>query len=272
MPELPEIETLVLQLNRSLEGRRISGVEVRNPLLLKTPQREFQEQMVGEKITQIGRRGKYIQINLSQGFALWFHLGMTGQLFLEHPSASLRSHTHFVVSFFKSKEKLFFRDVRRFGHIALTPVHEGKVPEGVRRLGPEPHQWDPEALAAAFKKRKARIKSLLLDQRLIAGLGNIYADESLYRAGIHPLKRAPRISAPRVARLRQAMCEILNEAIRWGGSSIDDYHHLDGSKGRFQNFHQVYGRAGKNCFGCGNLIRSVKISGRTSSFCSHCQR
>lgn len=271
MPELPEIETLVLQLNRALEGRRISEIQIRNRTLLQAQPREFQEQMAGERITQIGRRGKYIRMDLSQDSALWFHLGMTGQLFLEHPPEALKPHTHFIVSFFESKEKLFFRDARRFGRIALTP-HEGKVPEGVRRLGPEPCRWDPKALARAFKKRKVRVKSLLLDQKLIAGLGNIYADESLYRAGIHPLRRARTISAPRVARLRRAMCEILEEAIRWGGSSIDDSIHLNGSKGRFQDFHQVYARAGKNCFGCGNLIRSVKISGRTGSFCPRCQR
>ena len=272
MPELPEIETLVLQLNRALEGRRISEVQIRHSSLLQNPRKEFQRQMVGERITRIGRRGKYIHIDLSHDRALWFHLGMTGQLFLEHPPESLKPHTHFIVSFFESKKKLFFRDVRRFGRIALTSRDEGKIPEGVRRLGLEPRQWDPQDLAAASKKRKTRIKSLLLDQRLVSGLGNIYADESLHRARIRPLTRTHRISAARAARLHQAMCEVLEEAIRLGGSSIDDYIHLDGSKGEFQNFHQVYGRAGKNCFGCGNLIRSVKISGRTSSFCPHCQQ
>lgn len=272
MPELPEIETLAFQLNQFLGGYTISGVEIRNESILESPREKLESEIRGKKIVRIERRGKYLQLDLARGLTLWFHLGMTGQLFLEPPPASLRSHTHFILSFAGSTRQLFYRDVRRFGRIALTETGEGGLPSGVRRLGPEPKEWDPEDFIAHFKARRARIKNLLLNQTLVAGLGNIYADESLHRAGIHPLRRAYRLGRGRLERLREAMCQVLEEAIRWGGSSIDDYFHLDGEKGKFQYFHRVYGRAGEACSTCGARIQRIRLSGRTSSFCPHCQR
>lgn len=273
MPELPEVETLTAQLNRSLQGLRISRAEIRTPSVLETPPNEFGGQVQGRQITQVKRRGKYIQIELSSNQSIWFHLGMTGQLLfaLEKSIVSL-THIHFTLSFEDTQEKIFYRDVRRFGHIALSPTLEEQFPEGVRSLGPEPSDWGEEDFASFFRTRRARIKSLLLNQTLVAGLGNIYADESLYRAGIRPLRRAHRIGRDGLRRLHRAMCEVLGEAIEWGGSSIDDYLHLDGTVGKFQEFHRVYGRGGEKCGTCGSLIRSVKLSGRTSSFCPHCQK
>ena len=271
MPELPEIETLVVQLNRLLQGRRISKIEIRNTSILQTPPLELEDKILGKQIQEIARRGKYIRMSLYPDLVLWFHLGMTGQLILESPPR-LAPHTHFILSFFDSPRQLLYRDVRRFGRIALTSADENEAPRGVKKLGSEPEAWDPQELVSVFKKRQGRIKSLLLDQRRVAGLGNIYADESLHRAGIHPLKRANEISRSKLGLLHRAMCEVLEEAIRWGGSSIDDFIHVDGSRGKFQELHRVYGRAGKKCFNCGTLIRAVKISGRTSSFCPYCQR
>lgn len=272
MPELPEIETLVRELHEALRGETIRGAEILNESILGSGSRELGSEIQGKEILQVTRRGKYIRIDLAEGLTLWFHLGMTGQLFLGVPSLSLQPHTHLTLSFVDSTKQLFYRDVRRFGRIRLTSSDEESHPSGVRRLGPDPREWNPETFIARFKVRKARIKNLLLDQTLVAGLGNIYADESLHRAGIHPLRRAYRLTRPRLARLREAMCEVLEEAIRWGGSSIDDYFHLDGEKGRFQYFHRVYGRGGETCSACGTQIRKVKLSGRTSSFCPHCQR
>lgn len=272
MPELPEIETLVGQLNRSLAGFRISGIEIRNDSVLASPREELEKKLQGKEIVRVRRRGKFIQVHLFPSLTLWFHLGMTGQIFLETPPASLRPHTHLILSFRDSARRLFYRDVRRFGRVFLTEGGASGVPPQVRCLGPEPQEWDPEAFAANFKERRARIKNLLLDQTVVAGLGNIYADESLHRAGIHPLRRSHRLGRARLLRLREAMCEVLEEAIRWGGSSIDDYFHLDGSKGEFQYFHRVYGRSGEACPSCGAQIQKVKLSGRTSSFCPHCQR
>ena len=272
MPELPEVETLAFQLNRSLAGQRISGVQVLNKSILEEPREGLEEKIAGSEIIQVGRRGKYLRMDLAGNLTLWFHLGMTGQLLLAPPPHSLKPHTHFILSFSGLAKRLFYRDVRRFGRIALTPAGLGKGPEGVRRLGPEPREWDPETFASFFKARRARIKNLLLNQTLIAGLGNIYADESLHRAGIHPLRRARAVGRERLERLHGAVREILEEAVRSGGSSIDDYRHLDGTKGEFQHFHRVYGRAGESCETCGTRIRKVRLSGRTSSFCPHCQR
>jgi len=272
MPELPEIETLVLQLKRILEGKVISNVEIRNPSILKAPKKEFEEKLIGKKVTQIKRRGKYIRTDLSENVILWFHLGMTGQLLFESSVGFPKPHTHFILSFAGFKKKLFYRDVRRFGRIALSPSEESKFPEGVRRLGLEPSDWDQKAFISLFKERRGRIKNLLLNQALMAGIGNIYADESLYRAGIRPFRRACQVGPQGLGRLHTAVCELLEEAIRWGGSSIDDYLHLDGTTGNFQNFHRVYGRGGEGCRSCGTEIRTIKLSGRSSSFCPHCQK
>jgi len=276
MPELPEVETLALQLNQTLRGRRISKVEIRTPSLLGNPPHQFKTQLIGREVTQVKRRGKYIQMECSDRITLWFHLGMTGRLILksssESPATSPESHIHFILFFKGSREGLFYRDVRRFGHITLSPSEKTQFPEKVQRLGPEPLDWKEEDFALFFKTRRARIKSLLLNQTLVAGLGNIYADESLHRAGIRPLRRAHGIGRDRLQRLHQAVCEVLNEAIRHGGSSIDDYLHLDGTAGKFQEFHRVYGRRGEKCGTCGSRIQSVKLSGRTASFCPRCQK
>jgi len=272
MPELPEVQTLASQLNRLLEGREIEGAEILNGTLLETPRQELEKNILGKKIIRVLRRGKYLRIDLSEGWTLWFHLGMTGQLLLRLVSEALAPHTHFLLSFAGSNEQLLFRDVRRFGTIAFTPTAEDAFPRGVQNLGPEPEEWDPEAFATLFKTRRGRIKSLLLNQTLVAGLGNIYSDESLYRAGIRPLERAHRIARRRLERLHGAVCEVLEEALQWGGSSIDDYLHADGTRGRFQEFHQVYGRGGEACRACGTKIRTVKLAGRTSSYCPRCQK
>jgi len=271
MPELPEVETLVTELACALGNQKISGLEIRNPSLLETPRSWFEKEIPGRKIVRVGRRGKFISVYLSEGLVLWFHLGMTGQLLLKEslPSAT---HVHFILSFEDSTQRLFYRDVRRFGRIVLTSDEEEAFPKAVRELGPEPWDWAPEAFVSFVKGRRARIKSLLLDQRVVAGLGNIYADESLYRAGIHPLRRAEEVPRTRLSRLHQSICEVLQEAIECGGSSIDDYLHLDGAKGQFQEFHQVYGRTGGGCVACGTPIRKIKLSGRSSSYCPRCQK
>lgn len=274
MPELPEVETLASQLREELHDRTIQTVEIRNDSIVTTPRESLLRQIPGRTILRVGRRGKFIRLDLSGALTLWLHLGMTGQLLLFNPS-SLKAeepHVHFKVSFRESPQFLLYRDVRRFGRIALTEGGDLALPERIRRLGREPGEWDGEEFASFLKTRRARIKSLLLDQRVVAGLGNIYTDESLHRAGIHPLRRADRIGRKRLLRLHRAMGEVLREAIHWGGSSIDDYRHLDGGKGEFQRFHRVYSRREERCLQCRALIRQVKISGRTSWFCPKCQR
>lgn len=271
MPELPEVETLVRELRGALEGLRIARVLIKNESILETPRPVLEKNLPGHTIQGIHRIGKYIQIELSGDRVLWVHLGMTGRLFFKALEARVLPHTHFVLSFENFPQQLIYSDIRRFGRIALTSCEKEARPKGVGRLGPEPGDWTPEDFASELKARRARIKSLLLNQNLIAGLGNIYADESLHRAGIHPLKRAHRISHAGLHRLHGAICEVLEEAVRWGGSSIDDYRHLDGSPGEFQKFHRVYGRKGEECPNCGGPIRKIQLSGRSASFCPQCQ-
>lgn len=273
MPELPEVETLVLELKETLADRQIRAVEVRNESFLESPRWQFEREVPGKKIVDFSRRGKFISLSLSGGGQLWFHLGMTGQLRLETDTAlSLDRHVHLTLSFAGLGPRLIFRDPRRFGTAAFTRAGEENFLKRIARLGPEPKEWERDAFVASLRARRARIKSLLLNQNFVAGLGNIYADESLHRAGIHPLRRPHRVARERLIRLHEAMREVLDEAIRSGGSSIDDYLHLNGQKGKFQQFHRVYGRSGEACLTCGARIRSVRLSGRTSSFCPDCQR
>ncbi|MBI2167294.1 MAG: bifunctional DNA-formamidopyrimidine glycosylase/DNA-(apurinic or apyrimidinic site) lyase [Candidatus Omnitrophica bacterium] len=272
MPELPEVENLVLELEQALEKREISGVEIRNEDILRTPSFWIKRNLPGKKILQIQRRGKFIRIFLPEGFSLWFHLGMTGQLLLENAVGPLKPHTHFILSLGGTHQRLIFRDPRRFGRVALTPYRGERILKSVERLGPEPREWGREEFASEIRSRRGRIKNLLLNQRLMAGLGNIYADESLHRAGIHPFRAGERIARQRLVRLHSAICEVLEEACRHGGSTIDDYRHLDGQRGSFQAFHKVYGRSGEDCESCGTPIRKIKLSGRSSSFCPRCQR
>ena len=196
---------------------------------------------------------------------------MTGQLLLVESGRPLQPHTHFILSFEGLSTALVYRDPRRFGRIAVTSREEARQPESVRRLGPEPFAWPKEAFSERFKARRGRIKSLLLDQHLLAGLGNIYADESLHRSGIRPSRRAHRIPRRRLMLLHDSICEVLGEAVRHGGSSIDDYVHLDGRKGNFQALHRVYGRAGERCLTCGTAIKRIRLAGRSSYFCPQCQ-
>lgn len=271
MPELPEVQTLAGELHRSLSGRRIASAAVRNELIFPPGGVEPIGTIAGRRVESVKRMGKFIRMNLAGETILWVHLGMTGQLLLRPGSAPALTHTHFVLTFDQLPQTLSFRDPRRFGRVALSSSRPEDFPAGVRRLGPEPWKVTSQSFVRLCRRRQARIKSLLLDQTFISGLGNIYADESLHRAGIRPLRRSCKVSRERLKKLLQAMKEVLEEAIRRGGSSIDDYRRLDGSRGGFQQFHRVYGRGGKHCLSCRSEIRTVKFSGRTSAFCPRCQ-
>lgn len=271
MPELPEIEVLVSQLGRVVAGRLIAGADVRHAAVFKPSAGLAGRGLSGKTVTGAGRRGKYFYLALSPAGRLWFHLGMTGQLLWAPGRWKDDPHAHFFLRFRDTPNRLVFRDPRKFGRVIYLSGAREEIPENVGRLGPEPFKLDDEGFIALFRARKAPIKNLLLNQRLVAGLGNIYADESLYRAGIDPRRRACRLGPERLARLRRAVCDTLKEAIKRGGSSIDDYRHLDGRYGAFQKFHQVYGRAGRKCLGCGHLIRRIRLAGRSASFCPKCQ-
>ena len=263
MPELPEVETVTRSLG-PLVGRRVVVAEFRNLRILRggDPER-MAASIEGRRIGAIQRYGKFIVITLREGGYLLIHLGMTGRLLL---GGAVGKHTHAVFTF--DRGALLFDDSRQFGSIQFSQ----EFPARVARLGPEPLEVKFDDFAAALKRRKTRIKALLLNQTFVRGIGNIYADEALFRAGIHPLAVASRLNAARARRLYDAIAEVLTEAIDAGGSSISDYVDAQGRKGFFQFSHRVYQRTGEGCVVCGTAIRRILVVQRSSHFCPRCQR
>ncbi|HXV28466.1 MAG TPA: bifunctional DNA-formamidopyrimidine glycosylase/DNA-(apurinic or apyrimidinic site) lyase [bacterium] len=270
MPELPEVEVLARELHVKICGLRVSRVVMYQHSLRTLPPQGFEAKIHGKKIFSVSRRGKYLEISLEDKTSLWFHLGMTGQLIWSTQPLE-DEHLHCRIEFKEALTCLYFRDVRRFGQIYLTHGSSDTWPAALLSLGPDPFKLSNDAFTCLLSRRQGRIKSLLMNQKLLSGLGNIYADECLFRSGIDPRKRARRLTQKRLTRLHRAICETLKEAIQKGGSSIDDFRHLKGEKGSFQDDHSVYGRKGKPCFHCRSLIRRVRLAGRSSHFCPHCQ-
>lgn len=271
MPELPEVEVLARELQTKICGLNISHISIYQDSLLSVRPEILRDKTGGKKICAVSRRGKFLRLELEDQVTVWFHLGMTGQ-FVWSPSDFQDKHLHCAIHFRENTNRLFFRDIRKFGQICLTNGSLAAWPEGIRSLGPDPFEISEEPFSALFRSRRGRIKSLLMNQRLLAGLGNIYADECLFRAGIDPRKRAYRLKAARLRKLHQVICRTLEEAIQKGGSSIDDFRRLGGEKGAFQDFHQVYGRENQPCFHCGSLIRRIRLAGRSAHFCPTCQK
>jgi formamidopyrimidine-DNA glycosylase len=263
MPELPEVETVVRSI-LPLVGKRIVSAEFRNLRVLRggDPD-EMAARLAGRKIASVKRYGKFIVASLGGGGYLMVHLGMTGKLLL---GGDAGKHTHAIFNF--DRGVLLYDDSRQFGCIELSE----EFPPRVARLGPEPLEVSFEDFAEALKKRKVRIKSLLLNQTFLRGIGNIYADEALFRAGIHPLAMSRRIRPDRARKLYDAIVKVLTEAIAAGGSSISDYVDAQGRKGFFQFKHRVYQRTGEPCLKCRTPIRRVVVTQRSSHFCPQCQK
>jgi formamidopyrimidine-DNA glycosylase len=274
MPELPEVETIVADLRPYLVGRTIVRCEVAFPTIVRYPEpEEFIEQVAGMRIESMGRRGKYIVISLEHGVRLVVHLGMTGQLRLVGDFAPVEKHTH-AVFFLDDGKQLRYRDPRRFGRLLLGTESALLGAKKLPRLGPEPidPEFAPEELYRRLRKRRAPLKAVLLDQGAIAGVGNIYADESLHRAGLRPDRIAGTISRKSARRLHESLRESLQRAIANRGSSVDTYRDAWGDLGGQQEELLVYGRAGEPCLKCGRPLRSKRIAGRTTVFCTNCQR
>ncbi len=262
MPELPEVETVTRSI-LPLVGRRIVSAEFRCVRILRGGDPDdMSARIQGRRIAAIKRYGKFIVVQLDDASHLLVHLGMTGRLLLGGPTGK---HTHAVLTL--DRGTLIYDDSRQFGCIQLSQ----EFPARVARLGPEPLEISLEEFSAALKRHKMRIKPLLLNQRFLRGVGNIYADEALFRAGVHPLAIGARLRADRVKRLYHAIREVLSEAIAAGGSSISDYVDAEGRKGFFQFSHRVYQRTGEPCTLCGTAIRRLVISQRSSHYCPKCQ-
>lgn len=257
MPELPEVETVVRTVAPHLTGRRILAAEFTSRFVTPGNRAALARRLEDRTIESVRRRGKFIVVTLDRG-VFTIHLGMTGRLLI---SGKPGEHTYGV--FTLEDGVLLYDDPRQFGKIEWNPAR-------VSRLGPEPLEISFDEFRARLK-RKARIKPLLLNQAFLAGMGNIYVDESLFAAGIHPLASASRISAARAAKLHQAIRGILSAAIAAGGSSISDYVDAEGRRGWFQVSHQAYGREGEPCVNCGTPIRKIVVGQRGTHYCPKCQ-
>jgi formamidopyrimidine-DNA glycosylase len=276
MPELPEVETVVRGLRMSLPGRSV--VEVRfGKTDFVEDSAAIEERLPGMRILEVTRLGKFICIGLKAGAALAgspsllyliIHLGMTGQLTLIHSGESVPPHTHgfFVLD---DGRELRYTDIRRFGRMLLVP--ESGLADFKGHLGKEPLEISAEEFCRYFGSRRARVKALLLDQKVLRGIGNIYADESLFRARLHPARIAENLTKKQLMALHGAVRQVLADAIRFRGSSISDYVDSDGNRGEFQLKHRVYQRDGKPCFRCKAILRRVIVAGRSSHFCPSCQ-
>ena len=262
MPELPEVECVVRSLRPWLEGRRIEAVEIHSPLVTGGDPGWISRFLPGRFIEAVRRRGKFILLELSEGCCA-VHLRMTGRLLWQGEEGP---YTRAVIRF--GHGRLLLDDIRQFARIYAGPV----PPEPVARLGPDALEVTADEFRRRLSGRRRRIKPLLLDQRFLAGLGNIYADEALHRAGIHPLQPAAALSARRAEHLHKAIIEVLQEAIAAGGSSISDYVDGAGRKGGFQLQHRVYGREGRPCPLCGAAVRRIVVAQRGTWFCPRCQR
>ncbi|MGB7161229.1 MAG: bifunctional DNA-formamidopyrimidine glycosylase/DNA-(apurinic or apyrimidinic site) lyase [Tepidisphaeraceae bacterium] len=268
MPELPEVQTVVNTLSPRLAGGTFRRVAHVRPDIVRPSGFDLAAALTGRTVTSITRRGKRIVIALDDGNALYFHLGMTGRMTIERPDAPIEPHTHFIADLGPKPAQLRFRDPRRFGGIFWL----GRDPSADDRMGPEPLAMTVTQLAAKLSRTKRAVKNALMDQRVVAGLGNIYVDESLFAAGIHPLKRADRLKADDLVRLTRAIKVTLKRAIRHRGSTLRDYVDADGERGGFQSLHRVYARAGQPCAACGTPIRRIVLGGRSTHWCPACQR
>ncbi|NIA07739.1 MAG: bifunctional DNA-formamidopyrimidine glycosylase/DNA-(apurinic or apyrimidinic site) lyase [Actinobacteria bacterium] len=271
MPELPEVETIVRGLNRhkSRPARPVSRVIVRGGKIFKSP---GITKLVGKKLDKISRRGKNILIWFETGQCLAIHLGMTGQLCWTNSEQKPDRHRHLRLEFKRTKQALQFRDVRKFGQVKLyRSKREVWSDERIKKLGPDALQVSLADFRALLRHRRM-IKALLLDQTVIAGFGNIYTDESLFAAKIHPSEKANEINPAKVKKLYASMRRIFEEAIAAGGSSVRDYRQSDGREGSFQTKHKVYRRTGLKCQRCGTKIKRLIVAGRSSHICPACQR
>jgi formamidopyrimidine-DNA glycosylase len=268
MPELPEVETTVRGLSRVLLGRRIERVETRRPDLRRALPIDLGQRLTGATVTNLRRRAKYGLIETDRGDTLVFHLGMSGHWRI-NPSETAK-HDHFIVETDEGN-RLALNDARRFGSLDLVQTGELQEWPAFKALGPEPFDLDARELKRRLAGRTAPIKLLLLDQRIVAGLGNIYVCEALFRAGIHPARGGGSISLGRLKRLVSAIHDVLAEAIAAGGSTLRDFASPDGELGYFPKSFAVYGREGQEC-GCGGIVKRIVQGGRSTFFCSACQR
>lgn len=271
MPELPEVETTVRGLSRVLKGRQIQRVEARRADLRRAFPADLGQRLTGATVTDLGRRAKYGLVHTNRGDTMIFHLGMSGAWRVD--PGDLDKHDHLLLETDEGR-RLHLRDPRRFGSVDLVPTGELDDWPAFKALGPEPlgGTIDGKWLRHAFEGRTAAVKLLLLDQRIVAGLGNIYACEALFRAKIDPRKPAGKVSKAKLDALAEAISQVLEEAIAAGGSTLKDFVAPNGELGYFSKKFDVYDREGEPCRGCTGTVMRITQGGRSTFFCRACQR
>lgn len=273
MPELPEVETIRRTLAEHVVNLEIKEVKlIWSNAVCGWEDQPFEALVTGRRIQAIDRRGKYLLIRLDEDFTLIAHMRMTGRLNYFAEKQEPEKHTHVV--FRLDHGEVHFSDVRKFGRIQAIPTPLCFSGSSLSKLGPEPLEADftPEVLKERFGKKKHSVKAALLDQHVLAGLGNIYVDESLFRAGISPQRGVDTISEDEVSKLHQAIRNVLQAGIDAQGTSFRDYRDANGEKGSFEQALEVYGRSGKPCKVCGQTLERVRLAGRTTVYCSSCQK
>jgi formamidopyrimidine-DNA glycosylase len=265
MPELPEVQTVVDSLNPILPGKRMTDIQLFRRDIVTPPDVDLVAKLKNRVVVSVERRAKRIIVLLDSNERFYIHLGMSGRLMIEQADAPVLKHTHLIV-ILDDGAQLRFRDPRRFGGIWWLGKEMGD-----EQLGPEPLQVSSKQLAKRLGATKRVIKSALLDQKLIAGLGNIYVDESLFQAGIHPQTRADKLSGSQIKALTRAIKQILRRALHHKGSTLRDFVDANGSAGDYRKKHRVYDREDEPCVTCKTPIKRIVITGRSTHFCSNCQ-
>jgi formamidopyrimidine-DNA glycosylase len=273
MPELPEVETVCRTLRALVRGRRIIKIEVLQSRLRQRIAHNFESLLLGGTFVDVRRRGKYILLILDREVIWVVHLGMSGKLIYVTGERPREKHDHICAGLENGCE-LRYHDPRRFGLSAAIPLGELARWPPIRDLGPDPLGADftPARLYEAASKSRRRIRDLLLDQRVVAGLGNIYTNEILYRAGVRPTARAFHLGRYRIHEIAAATPGLLNQAIQWGGTSFSDYRDGEDRRGEFQSHLHVYGREGEPCRRCRHIIKRASLGNRSAFYCPSCQR
>ncbi len=278
MPELPEVETIRSQLKRLMVGKIVSKVDVGLARMVKLPLAKFRKIIIGSRIKKIRRRAKILIFELSGGWSILTHLKMSGRLIFRPKGAKLQTQDakwNHLIYYFKDGSRLFHNDLRQFGYVKLIKTDELADFFKKEKTGPEPLDKNfklKDFLEILKKRPKAKIKQFLLDQTNIAGIGNIYSDEILFFAGIHPLRKIGELNSNEIKKIFQGIKKILSEALKSRGTSDNDYLDALGEKGEYATRLKVYGREGEKCKKCGGIIRRLKIGGRSAHFCSACQK
>ncbi len=278
MPELPEVETVMRGLAPVLEGATINNAEARRPNLRFPIPTDFAERLTGNRVERLTRRSKYILIECADGLVVIMHLGMSGRISIYAAGTEPNTqgkHDHIIITTTEG-DTIVYTDPRRFGLWVFSDRETIQHHPLIRDIGPEPlgNQFSTETLAKGFKNRKTSIKTALLDQKLVAGLGNIYVCEVLWRAGIHPERTAASMNPAEIDLLPRLIRDVLTEAIEAGGSTLKDYAQVDGELGYFQHRFQAYGREGESCYkqGCNGMVSRIVQGGRSTFFCDSCQK